>query len=226
MEDRYLKFLVAVLITAMIMATAALVSQYVNQSQITAMSNGLKQVQSGIQSLQLATLLGDSNSSYSCAILSSGLSSLSSQLSVLGGEAQASDVENKSGPQYIQLVSNLEYTRIEYWLVAQKISSQCGGGLTTVLMFYSPVNCGSCVVEGDELGYLSSLYGNMSYVGVDGSFNMSVVDTLNHVYNLTASDYPAVVINGKYVVKGYRTTQQLKSYLCRYTNASNFCGAA
>lgn len=225
MEDRYLKFIVAFLIAVTVMFGAFELSNYINGSKLSALSSDLQQVQNGIQSLQLASLIGESNSSYSCAILTSSISSLSDQLSTLGAEAQASDIENTSGPQYTQLVSNLNYARIAYWLAAQKIASQCNSPLTTVLMFYAPTNCNSCVVEGNELGYLTLQYKNLSYVGVDGVFNLSVINTLNDVYNLTRSDYPAIVINGKYVVKGYRSTTQILSELCTATNISTFCSA-
>ncbi len=225
MENRYIMFTFAVLASLMVIAIVLVMSQYVNNSRISQVYQTLNQVQGGLQSLQVLSLLGSSNSTANCGILSAGLSTLSSQLSQLGVEVQAADIENQSGTQYTNLVNQLSYARIEYWLIAQKTNSQCGGGLTTVLMFYKPQNCNSCILEASELSFIQSTNPALAFVGLDGEWNLSVVQALRSSYNLSSSDYPAIVVNGIHVVKGYQTLSGLLSSLCMYTNRAKFCNS-
>lgn len=223
MEDRYLKFIFAIIAASLVLVVSLLFAQYLNNNQISTVSNNLNQVQQGLQELQVISSLGNLNSTVSCALIRSGMTSLSSQLSVLSLEAQADDFENQTGAQYSSLVDELSYARIEYWLLAQRIDYQCRYPFTTVLLFYRPQNCASCILQGNELSYLEQSDGNLSATSIDGQWNLSAISTLNQVYNLTPSEYPAMIINGKYVVKGYQTTAQILQDLCSYTNKTAFC---
>lgn len=223
MENRYVKLVFAILAATLVLIIAILFSQYLSNSQFSSVSQNLQQVQQGLQELQVLSSLGASNSTVSCAILTSGFNGLSSQLSQLGSQAQAADYENQTGSQYVQLVDELSYARIEYWLLSQRIDLQCADNLTTVLLFYKPQNCGSCTLEGSELTYLQQLYPNLASTALDGEWNLPVINALNQVYNLTISQYPVIIVNGKYIITGYQTTSQLLSDMCKYTNKTEFC---
>ncbi len=222
MEGRSI-IMVAVLATAVILLGSLALSQYVSDTQASIVSNGLDSLQGTLQQLQMITYVGNSNSTLSCALLSSNLPVISNQLARLGSDVQSADLENKTGGQYAQLVIQLNYARLEYWLFVQRVNKQCGEKWTTLLMFYAPLNCDSCVLEGEQLTYITQTYPNISYTVLDGSLNMSAIDTLKSIYNLSVSDYPALVINGQDVVKGYQDTAQTLGYMCRYTNISSFC---
>ncbi len=221
--NRYTKLILAVVAALFVFGAALGFSSYINNTQISVLNQNIQQVQQGVDDLQVASILGDSNSSIACAIFHSSLSSLATQLSNLGLDAQQADIENQSGQSYTQTVDELNYARVEYWLLSQKISNLCGGTITTILMFYNPANCPQCVLEGDEVNYISSTYGNVSFTALDGTLNLNVVNVLNNIYNLTSADYPALVINSKYVVDHYRNTSSILSYLCTHTNMTRFC---
>ncbi len=218
-------FTFAMLASLMVIAVVFVISQYVSGTKISQISQTLSQVQGSLQSLQVLSLLGSSNSTSNCGILSAGLGTLSSQLSQLGAEVQAADIENQSGTQYTNMVNQLTYARIEYWLIAQKTNSQCGGELTTVLMFYKPQNCNNCILEANELSFIQSSNPSLAFVALDGEWNLSVVQALRESYNLSSSDYPAIVVNGVHVSKGYKTSGELLSILCEYTNKTSFCNS-
>lgn len=226
MEDRYIKFVLAILAAAFVMGIAILLSQYLSNNQLSGVNQDLQQVQQGLQNLQVLSSVGSSNSTVSCAILTSGVNSVSTQLSQLSSEAQAADYENQSGSQYSQLVNELSYARIEYWLLSQRINSQCTSNITSVLLFYKPQNCDGCALEGNELTFLQGSYPNLAAVALDGQWNLPVISALNSVYNISPDQYPVIVIDSEYVVKGYETTPQLLSTLCSYTNGSGFCNSS
>ncbi|MCL5009510.1 MAG: hypothetical protein M1433_00810 [Candidatus Parvarchaeota archaeon] len=226
MENRYIMFTFAILASLMVIAIVMLLSQYMSYNNLSQVSQSLQQAEENLQTLQVLSLLGNSNSTSNCGILTAGLGTLSTQLSQIGSEVQAADMENQSGAQYVNLVNQLSYARIEYWLLSQRINSQCGGKLTTVLIFYKPQNCEYCVLETSELSYLQGIDSNLTFVGLDGEWNLPVVQAVVSSYNLSSSDYPAIVINGKYVVKGYLTSNQLLSVLCSHMNSTAFCNGS
>lgn len=219
-------FTFAILAALLVMALVLLLSQYVNNSKLSDVSQSLQQVETSLQSLQVLSLLGNSNSTSNCGILTAGLSTLSTQLSQLGSEVGLADIENQSGSQYTNLVDQLSYARIEYWLLAQKTNSQCGSKLTNVLLFYKPQNCNDCILETNELSYLQSTDSNLTFVGLDGEWDLPVVQALSSSYNISSSDYPSIVINGEFTVKGYLSSTQLISTLCNYTGKLDFCNSS
>ncbi len=225
MEDRYLKFIFAIIAASLVLVVSLLFTQYLNNNQISTVSNNLNQVQQNLQELQVISSVGNLNSTVSCALIGSGIKSLAVQLSVLGSEAQSYDFENQSGAQYSYLVNELSYARIEYWLLVQRSDYQCRQPFTTVLLFYKPQNCASCTLQGSELSYIGQSDSNLSVTSIDGQWSLPAISTLNQVYNLTPNEYPAMVINGKYVVKGYQNTAQILHDLCVDTGLASFCNA-
>lgn len=226
MENYYVKFIFALLAAGAIVVISLLLSQYLNNSQFTAATQNLQQVQQGLQNLGVLSILGNSNSTVSCALLKSSLKTLSSELTQLGQEAQAADYENQSGSQYSQLVDQLSYARIEYWLLTQRINSQCNYGLVTLLLLYRPQNCQSCLLEGQELSYLQTQDSNITPVALDGQLDIPLIDSINSAYNVTSDEYPVLIINGKYVSKGFLSTSQILADLCKYTNKTEFCNSS
>ena len=226
MEKYYLKFVFALIAAGIVVSISIILSQYFSNSQFNSATQNLQQVQQNLQNLGILSIIGNSNSTVSCALLKSGLATLSSEMAQLGQQAQLADYENQSGPQYSQLVDQLSYARIEYWLLVQRINSQCNYGLTTLLLLYKPQNCQNCVLEGQELSYLQTKDSNITPVALDGQWNLQLIDSLNGAYNLTQNDYPVVIINSKYIVKGYLTTPQIISDLCKYTNKTEFCNSS
>lgn len=223
MENRYIMFTFAILASLMVIAVVLVLSQYINNTKVSEVYQSLQQVQVGLQSLQVLSLLGNSKSTSDCSMLSAGIGTLSTQLFQLGSEVQAADMENQSGSQYTNLVNQLSYARIEYWLLAQKARSQCGKVFTTVLMLYSPVHCNGCVLESDELSYIQNKDPNFSFVVLDGEWNLSIVKALDASYNVNSSEYPAIIVNGIDVARGYLSSSQIVSDLCKYTNITDFC---
>ncbi|MCW1302008.1 MAG: hypothetical protein OH316_02645 [Candidatus Parvarchaeota archaeon] len=218
----YVKLLLALVIVLIIMLSIFIIGYYFQNYKVSSISSELQIYQQSLEQLQLSASLAGQNSTVACTILKSDLGQVAGQVQSLSNQVQETDLTGSS--QYNNLVAEFMYERIDYWLLGQRIADQCRDNMTTVLFFYNPVNCNSCVLEGNELSFLSQNYTNLIVSAVDGSFSMPLISILNNIYNLTPSKYPSIVINSKYVVEGFQNTTQIKEDLCRYTNSSMFCG--
>ena len=198
-----------------------IVSYYFQNYKVSSISSELQMYQQSLEQLQLSASLAGQNSTVACSILKSDLSQVAGQVQTLSNQVQEADLTGSQ--QYDNLVAEFMYERIDYWLLGQRIADQCRGNMTTVLFFYNPVNCNACVLEGNELSFISQNYTNLVVSAVDGSFNMPLISILNNIYNLSPSEYPSIVINSKYVVNGFQNTTQIRKDICMYTNVSGFC---
>ncbi len=221
MESKNQKLMLAAICTVLVVSLAFSLGYNIGRVQVPSLLNSLQQYNGDLDNLLLAASLGNSNSSASCGILYSSLSSLSSQLNTLSTEAIDLTSQPTPGVNYTGVIVQLAYTRVSYWLIAQRINDQCGNKIVTELMFYSPKNCPNCVTEGNEIAYLSSETNASIGVVLDGTVNLQVVSSLNRAFNITT--FPTLVINGKYVVKGYQTLPQILQDICADTNVSSFC---
>jgi hypothetical protein len=217
----YVKLLSALVIAMAVILVIFIVSYYFQNYKVSSISSELQMYQQSLEQLQLSASLAGQNSTVACSILKSDLSQVAGQVQTLSNQVQETDLTGSQ--QYDNLVAEFMYERIDYWLLGQRIADQCRGNMTTVLFFYNPVNCNACVLEGNELSFISQNYTNLVVSAVDGSFNMPLISILNNIYNLSPSEYPSIVINSKYVVNGFQNTTQIRKDICMYTNISGFC---
>lgn len=216
-----MKFLVALIIVLAIMLSVFATGYLFQNYKVSSISSELQIYQQSLEQLQLSASLAGQNSTVACTILRSNLGQVAGQVEALSSQVQEAGIT--SSQQYSNLVAEFMYERIDYWLLGQRIADQCRDNMTTVLFFYNPVNCGSCVLEGNELSFLSQNDTNLVVSAVDGSFSMPLVSILNNIYNLTPSEYPSIVIDSKYIVKGFQNTSQIIGDICRYADAPDLC---
>ncbi len=216
------KLILASLAVIFAISTAFVLGYAIANLKIPLLESQLNNYEQELQSLSLTASIGSYNSSVSCAILNGGLSSLDQQLQNLNEEITSADSNSLYASYYSNLLDRFTYTRISYWLLAQRVENQCGHKVVNVLMLYPQNGCSNCGTEGSELSYLEqkSNYTIIATV-LNANTNITPVKAIDKTYNVTS--YPTLIINENETYVGYENTQQLTATICRYAPYINIC---
>ncbi len=220
MDTKYLRLMVSIIVAAVIIIVVLVIGYSYDTYKISYLSSLIQTDQQSINQLQLAMLLTSMNNSFSCNILTNNLYQISNNIQQLSQELTSANLPT-SEANYSQINNQYTYLRVEYWLLANKINDICGDKFVTVMFIYG-VNCDSCIVEGDELSYLSSRNDSLIVSALNGDLNNPLVLLLLKSYNLTNSSFPSIIIANKYLVNGFQNTTALENDICKYSKCLNF----
>jgi len=223
MENKHTKLMLAVFAVILMIGISFVFGYMLASLKEPVIQTSLSQDQQSLEALILTSNLDYTNTSLSCAILEAGIGTLSNNLNELSNELNSAMSGSVVTPQYSQLSNQLTYTRLNFWVLVQRTNEECGNKFVNLLMFYpGSSTCNGCVNEGQELAYISyiSNYTTVATV-LNAHANVSAVSALDRYYNVTT--FPMLVINGKYIVKGYLTTPQIIQYICKYSSSSDLC---
>ncbi len=221
MVSKYKRLSLSILIAFVLVAIVFIFGYFYDSSKIAFLNANLQNYEQNINQLELATLLPDSNSTFSCNVLSNNLYSIASEMQQLSNQLTSSSLKT-SEMSYSQLNDAYTYARVEYWLLSNKINSMCGNKLATIMFIY-PQNAGTnSIVEGNELSFLSSENSSLVVSAMDGNLNLSIVKIILQSYNISISSLPTIILDNKYVKSGYLNTSAIKSLICKYGTCINF----
>lgn len=219
--NRKTKLLLAIIIVLMLIGLSFIFGYVASELKISPITASLNQDQQTLEAL-LLTASVNTNSSIACPIMTAGLGTVSQELSQIYTEVSGAQSGYPLPSQYASIEYQLAYTRLNYWLLSQKIYSTCGQKIVTGLMFYPSTVCVDCGEEGQELSVVAQ-ESNYSFVPtvIETGLNISEVYAVEEAYNITS--YPTLVIDGKYIVEGYLTKDQIVSAICAYSPSFNLC---
>ena len=221
--SRKTKLLVSILIVAIIIGLSFIFGYIAAELKVSPIINSINQDQANLESLILTASIS-SNSSFSCPLIQAGLGTVSQELSNIYSELSGAKSGYPLPPQYASIGIQLAYLRLNYWILSNKIYADCGHSIETALMFYPNSVCIDCGEEGQELAVVSqeSNYTFLPTV-IETGLNINEVYALQKVYNITT--YPTLVIDGKYIIKGYLTTSQIIKDACKYLDNMSICNS-
>jgi regulator of replication initiation timing len=206
---RWTTYIIALLITALIFATAFYASNYFNNQRIADIRATQDDISTDILSLETQFDLLQEHSCSDVAentILPSEMTSLGDQLSYM--EAQGSSNQDEV-TRLKRLYSILE---IKDYMLMQQLAAKCNLNPVFILYFYSNKgDCTDCEKQGYALTSLSETYPELRVYSFDYNLDVGALQTLisiDHVNN----QLPAVVINGK-VYYGYNTVSDIEKIL-------------
>ena len=101
---------------------------------------------------------------------------------------------------------------IKDWLLQEKIKTDCGANVVSVLYFYSTEGCNDCIVQGDILTLLKEVFKDKLMVfPLDVGIDSDMVKILMARFDI--EPMPTIVVNNeKY--EGVITKEQLSGIIC------------
>ena len=201
------KYLLVLLITAAIFATAIYVSNYFGQKKLEDIKNIQDKISIDILSSETEFSLLEN---ASCKDIAS-TTGLTDELSSFEDKLTATESDRgNTDPEVITLKENYSLLEIKDYLLVQQIADKCDTKPVSIIYFYSnkPGECPDCQKEGYVLTQLHSDYPGVRVYSFDYDLDLSAVRTLAHINKIT-SDLPALII-GDDTYTGFQSLDTLE----------------
>ena len=210
-KARWSNYVIALLITLIIFATALYASNYFNGLRISDIRSTQDTISTDILSLETQF---DLMQEHSCkgvsesTVLPEEMRTMANQLSYM--ESQGNVANQAEITRLKRLYSLLE---IKDYLVMKQIAAKCDLKPIFILYFYSNKgDCKDCENQGYVLTSLAQDYPQLRIYSFDYNLNVSALQTLSSIYDLKGDNLPALVINGN-VHEGYQGIDDIQKIL-------------
>jgi len=211
---RWSSYVVALLITAAIFATALFASDYFNNRRIAEIQATQSNISVDILSLETQF---DLLAEHSCQDISEN-SVLSKEIQPVGQRLAYLEMQsNVNQAQLTELKRYYSLLEIKDYLLMQQVTEKCGLKPVFILYFYSNTgDCEDCEEQGYALTGLSETYPQLRVYSFDYNLDLSALQTLIDIHDVQdtppSGGLPALVINGK-VYYGLRTMSDIQKIL-------------
>lgn len=203
------KYLLAFVITAAIFGTAFYLTNRLDARRLADIRTTQEAISIDILSTETQfELLGNLDCTAISAnpVLSEELNNLASRLSVAEQNLGADNAE------VTQLKKQYSLLEIKDYLLMKQISQKCPKVKPVfILYFYSNEgNCPDCGRTGDVLTYLRQTYPELRVYSFDYNLDLSALRTLLSLNQINGYELPAMVINNRPVVYGFKNLQDMQ----------------
>lgn len=203
------KYLLAFVITAAIFGTAFYLTNRLDARRLADIRTTQEAISIDILSTETQfELLGNLDCTAISAnpVLSEELNNLASRLSVAEENLGADNAE------VTQLKKQYSLLEIKDYLLMKQISQKCPKVKPVfILYFYSNEgNCPDCGRTGDVLTYLRQTYPELRVYSFDYNLDLSALRTLLSLNQINGYELPAMVINNRPVVYGFKNLQDMQ----------------
>jgi hypothetical protein len=211
------KYLLTFLITAAIFGTAIYASDYFNNKRLDEVKSIQDNLSIDLESseTQFDLLKEVSCSNVDNSVLTDELNSLSSKLDYMETSL------GKDNSDVDSLKKTYSLLEIRDYLLTEDFAKSCTGsnGVSTsttplsIVYFYSNAgDCADCTKEGYVLTYLREQYPTLRVYSFDNNIDLSAVQTLAAMNNISSSSLPALIIDNKQYF-GFKDVDQVKGLI-------------
>lgn len=201
----------AFVISALLFTVGIVLGWYFGISAVTETQKDFDRLKSEAYSLEILSLMGDSNASaVSCAVYSRSFGDLVYQTEQFG--AKLDYLEKRKGkldPEVMALKSDYSSMQMRNYLIQQKMDSKCGKSNNVILYFYSNENYSSATDEGLQIAQVDREFNVYTY-HFDVNVQNPVVDALKESYGVVVT--PTLIVNGN-KLEGFKTAGELRAIL-------------
>jgi hypothetical protein len=202
------KYLIVLLITAGLFATAIYLSNYFGNQKLNQLKNIQDQISIDVLSSETQFSL---LSELSCKNISDSV--LSDELSNLGNKLQWSQDNLGNTDEVSYLKKYYSLLEIKDYLLTKQISTRCGVKAAFILYFYTTAqNCSLCQQESLVLSTLRTEYPDLRVYSFDYSTDLSAVSSMLQIYKIKDTALPALVIDDN-VLTGFHGVDELDSLI-------------
>ncbi len=198
------KYVIVLLITFGLFATAGYLSTYFGNKKIAELKSIQDKISIDVLSSETQySLLSD----LSCKNISDSV--LSGELDELGQKLEWGQNNLGSTDEVSYLKKYYSLLEIKDYLLIKKISSQCKTKAAFILYFYTTAeNCSDCERESIVLTSLRQKYPELRVYSFDYSIDLSAVRAMLDIYKIKDTALPALVIDED-VLTGFHPIEEL-----------------
>lgn len=212
MKLDYSKYIISLVITVAIFATAFYVSSYFSNKKLESLSNIQNSIAVDILSNETQFLLKE----ISCS--EDNFNPVSSQINELGDKLTYTEQQLGGDNETVKYLKKYySLLQIKDYLVGKKIADKCGKSKKPIFMIYMYSNkkgaCNDCGKQATVLSELKTLYPELRVYTFDYDLDLAPIETMKKIYKINSSStFPILVVEDK-AYYGLKNLDELKSLL-------------
>lgn len=202
----------AFVISALLFTVGVILGWHFGVSAVSETQKEFEALRSSSYSLEILSLMDETNQSVSCAVYSRSFGDLLYETEQFGGRLDY--LESRKGkidPEVMALKSEYASMQMRNYLVQQRMDRRCGSRHNVILYFYSNENYSPERDEGRQIAQVDREFNVYTY-HFDVNVRNPVVDALKESYGIVVT--PTLIINGR-KVEGFKTADELRQELRR-----------
>jgi len=207
-------YLTAAILTLTIFLAGILIGWYLDTKRIEYISKEYENLELDLRSLILENNFFQTfnNPDLYCESSFERLPKIMKEVDKLGNRLESFERINQFNlEEFERLKKNYILLNIDLWLRLVKLKQQCNYSIHTILYFYPEKECLDCSAQSLVLTYWKEKMPNSVMVfPIDGDLDFPLIKILKTKFNITT--YPSLVIDEKYVVKGFISKEELGKY--------------
>lgn len=212
MKLDYSKYIISLIITVAIFASAFYLSSYFSNKKIDALSSIQNNIAVDILSNETQFLLKE----ISCS--EDNFNPVSTQINELGDKLTYTEGELGSDNETVKYLKKYySLLQIKDYLVGKKIADKCGKSKKPIFLIYMYSNkkgmCDDCGKQAEVLAELRDTYPELRVYTFDYDLDLAPIDTMKKIYKIQDDkNFPILVIEDK-AYYGLKKIDEIKTLL-------------
>jgi hypothetical protein len=182
-----------------------------SRTRMSGIESKITDFQDNINSLELSVLLSNAlnNETLSCKFLKGKLNQTKQLLEELGEQVVEYEEQAKIKTDDYKIIKKSYISvRVEYWLMLEKLKTQCNNNYTTILFFYrTKTPCAECRDQGVILTHLITKNPDIYSIPVDADEDLLIIELIKEAFHINQT--PSIVIDANKVIMGLVTEEQI-----------------
>lgn len=208
-------YLISFVITIVVFFLGMFVGLGIERFMLSNLIKKTSSIESSIQEIELELLYFQGlNTNESCTFLKEVVRKTNNKLDIFADQLGAYSDRNIlfTRDQVTDLKTKYTSLLIKDWLLQEKIKTDCGDNVVSVLYFYSTEGCNDCIIQGDILTLLKEVFKDKLMVfPLDAGIESDMVKILMARFEIEPT--PTIVVNNeKY--EGVITKEYLSGIIC------------
>jgi hypothetical protein len=212
MKLDYSRYLISLVITIAIFATAFYVSSYFSNKKVESLNNIQNSIAVDILSNETQFLLKE----ISCT--EDNFNPVATQINELGDKLTYTEAELGSNNETVKYLKKYySLLQIKDYLVGKKIADKCGKSKKPIFLIYMYSNrkgaCNDCGKQAEVLSELRNIYPELRVYTFDYDLDLLPIGTMKKIYKISStSTFPILVVEDK-AYYGLKKIEELKILL-------------
>jgi len=199
------------ILSTLLFTVGILAGVMLSSVRISDIESKITNFDNNIDSIELGFLISDAlkNETISCKFLQGKLNETKTLLVELSDKVVDYEAQSKiRDDTYLETKMRYNSIRAKYWLMLEKLKTQCNNNYTTILFFYQTKNpCPACRDQGVILTYISNNNPDIYVVPLDADEELLIIEMIKEAYMINQT--PTIVIDASIIRTGLVTEDEI-----------------
>lgn len=190
-------YAITLVVTVVIFMSGIYFGFFLNKAKADELQSLVSEMEKARTEQELNLLLMEYLPNKTCSMMSYEVEEMIPQINELERQVTYYEETKKFDENsYIETKKNYMINQIKYWLYIERLKSSCDLNVTTLLYFYSNMDCDLCKNQGIVLDYVKNEHkSDLMIFALDTDLSMNSIEMMRKSYDVQT--LPSIMVNGE-----------------------------